>query len=170
MAISATMPPPQDQRRKKVRQLAGILQRLQDSLTKIDSGALAQTLHEVDKALHHGKANNATNPVTAFILAGLVREDAGAALSAVIVAIKKAANNLDEPSYDLILEVIWRLERTFSEFRLDFDAKDNGFAAQCFRIIYEHANPGETKDRPKYLLKKAIEDPRSLASRIKAGR
>lgn len=163
-SICAGLPPGQDERRDKVRQLAGALQKLQDILVSIDSGALAQTLNEMDKALNDGKAMEATDPASAFILAGQVRVLAGQPLSALIVGAANAAKVLDEPDYDPILEVIWQLERLFDDHGLAFEAKDKGFAAECFQAIYELANPGKSKDRPKYLLNKAISDPRSWAN------
>lgn len=163
-SICATMPPPQEDRRRKVRQLAGALQRLQEVLTSIDSGALAQTLHEIDKDMHDGKLRAATDPVAAFLLAAALREDAGTPLSTMIVATQRAAGLLDEPDYDPILQTIWHMERLFDDHGLLFEAKDTGFAAECFRAIYEHANPGKSVERPKYLLNKAINDPRSWAN------
>lgn len=167
-AICATMPPGQEDRREKVRQLAGALQRLQEVLLTIDSGALAQTLNEMDKALHDGTARHATDPVESFIVAGDVRQIAGDPLSALIVGAATAAKVLDEPNYDPILETIWQLERLFDEHGLPFEVKDSGFAAECFRAMYELANPGKSKDRPKYLLNKAVMDSRSWAN-FKAG-
>lgn len=163
-SICATLPPPQEERRTKVRQLAGALQRLQEVLTTIDSGALGQTLHEIDKELNDGKAKVATDQVEAFILAGAIRAASGELLSKVIVATTRAANVIDEPDYDPILEVIWQMEKEFEGHGLPFETKESGFAAECFRAMFEHANPGKTKDRPKYLLKKAVGHERSWAS------
>ncbi|MBX9793379.1 MAG: hypothetical protein K2Y02_03680 [Burkholderiaceae bacterium] len=162
--ICASLPPGQDARRANVRQLSSALQRLQDVLLKLDSGALGQTLNEIDKALNGGVAQIATDPAEAFIAAGHLRMLASEPLSAVIVAATNAAKVLDEPNYDPILEVIWHLERLFDDHALPFETKDTGFAADCFREMYELAKPGESKDRPKYLLKKAVSDPRSWAS------
>lgn len=163
-SICATLPPGQEERREKVRQLAGALQRLQEVLLSIDSGALAQTLNEMDKALHDGKAREATDPAAAFILGGEVRTLADAPLSALIVGAANAVKLLDEPDYDPILETIWQLERHFDSHGLTFEVKDKGFAAQCFQAMYELANPGKSKDRPKYLLNKAVNDSRSWAN------
>ena len=163
-AICATLPPGQDERREKVRQLASALQRLQEVLVTIDSAALGQTLNEMDKALHGGTARHATDPGEAFMLAGELRRLGEKPLSAMIVGATTAAKVLVEPDYDPILEVIWKLERLFDEHGLPFEVKDSGFAAECVRAIYELADPKKLIGRPKYILSKAVSDPRSWAN------
>lgn len=162
-------PPPQDERRERLRRLGAALARVQSALADVDSNALSYAIHHVEKAVaSEGWTPIAGDPVSAFVVAGHVRDFSNAnLLKKASDAVHTAAESLplmDRQAYDGRLRSTLYLEEVFFERGLPFEAKETGLAAECLRAAFELANPGKTLDRPKHTLQKAMAHPDSLTS------
>lgn len=161
--LDAATPPDHKQRRRALESLTAALQRVQEVLVTIDSGALLWALHEADREANGGQARYTANPADAFIGAAAVREAAEMIMSALVLGTTRAASTLPKNEHSPILAAALQIERIFFEHGIPFDTGDMGFAADCLRVVCRMAH-GKELDRPRYWLAKAVKHPDSMAS------
>jgi hypothetical protein len=159
-------PPEQKRRREKVRSLANTLEKLHQTLTKIDSAALGFAVWRGMQEVETKKlgANPFLSGWPAILLASRLRDECLPLLAAFSDGVRSAHKGLPLHDFNFMLESAIAVERIFRQNRLSFTVNDSGFAAQCLRAIFMLG--GLNDSRVDYWLTKARDSEEALVKRL----